>query len=81
MQACSQFHEEAFLLETTLREIMDQSSTEGADLKSLQELLIFEKQVYEDLSLRIDSSLRSAMDQARTYYVLKPMVEQLDSIQ
>ena len=50
----------------------------AADLKALQELLVFEKGIYQDLSRRVDSSYEVSLQQARTYYILKPMVDQLN---
>lgn len=77
MQACNQFHEEAFMLESSLREIMDLSHLKDADLKSLESRLQFESENLKDLSQRIDSSIRLALRQAETFYSLKPEIDQI----
>lgn len=77
MQACNQFHEEAFLLETSLYEIMDQVQSKDADPEKLHELLQFEIDNYEDLSRRIDSSLDIAIRQAGILYTLKPEIDRM----
>jgi hypothetical protein len=77
MQACSQYHEEAFILESSLREIMEKASLRKADRAALEERLEFESENYRDLSARIDSSLNLAIRQAETYYSLKPEINGL----
>lgn len=77
MQACNQYHEEAFLLETSLHEIMDQVQSKDADPEKLHELLQFEIDNYEDLSSRIDSSMDIAIRQAGIFYTLKPEIDRM----
>ena len=77
MHVCNQYHEEAFMLESSLREIMDQIQSREADLKSLETRLQFEIDNYRDLSRRIDSSLNIAIRQAETFYRLKPEIDRI----
>ena len=77
MQACNQFHEEAFLLESALREIMEQIQMKETDPRDLEELLQFETENYQDLQVRIDSSIELAVRQAELFYTLKPEIDKL----
>ena len=77
MQACNQYHEEVFMLESSLREIMDKSLAKGASPMVLNEILAFEMNNYNDLSGRIDSSLNQAIRQAETFYSLKPSIDSI----
>ncbi len=77
MQACNQFHEEAFMLESSLREIMEQSIEKGANINKLEEMLKYEIQNYRDLYQRTDSSLKLVMYQAKIYYNLKPEIDRI----
>jgi hypothetical protein len=77
MQACNQFHEETFFLESSLRDIMKEVELEGSDLQSLEDQLKFELENYMDLSVRIDSSIALAMRQAEIFYSLKPEIEKI----
>jgi hypothetical protein len=77
MQACNQFHEETFFLESSLRDIMKEVELEGSDLQSLKDQLKFELENYMDLSERIDSSIALAMRQAEIFYSLKPEIEKI----
>ncbi|MFC2112065.1 hypothetical protein ACFLTA_02250 [Bacteroidota bacterium] len=77
MHACNQYHEEAFLLESSLREIMEQVESKEANLKDLEKMLDFEIENYIDLSKRIDSSLDLAIHQAETFYSLKPEIDKI----
>ena len=80
MQACNQFHEEAFFLESSLREIMDKVESNDSDLQSLEDLLKFELDNYLDLSIRIDSSMALAIRQAEIFYSLKPEIEKIKEL-
>ena len=75
LQACNQFHEEAYLLESSLLEIMDRVQSKEADLLKLYELLNFEIDNLEDLSGRIDSSMDLAIRKAEIFYTLKPEID------
>jgi hypothetical protein len=77
MKACSQYHEEAYMIESSLREIMDLSGTRDQDPQELKKRLSFETDNYEDLSQRVDSSLNQAMRQAEEYYSIKPGINRL----
>ena len=77
MQACNQFHEEAFMLETSLREIMVISGEQDADKEKLRKRLKYETEIYTDLYMRADSSLALATLQAEIFYSLKPEIEKI----
>lgn len=77
MKACSQFHEEAFLLETSLREIQERAGQEETNRQELTEQLDFEKKIYVDLFLRIDSSFARAIRQAELFYTLQPEIQKI----
>ena len=77
MQACNQFHEEAFLLENSLLDIIDQVQGKKPDRHTLIARLQFEKDNLRDLSTRIDSSLYLALQQAETFYSLKPEINKI----
>ncbi len=77
MQACNQFHEEAFMLENSLREIMAESGEKKANMNKLEEMLIYEAEIYTDLYRRTDSSLAVAIMQAEIFYHLKPEIEKI----
>ena len=77
MQACNQFHEEAFMIESSLRDIMYSSGQKNANMDKLEELLIYETENYLDLYIRADSSLALAMLQAKIFYRLKPEIEMI----
>ena len=77
MQACNQFHEEAFFLESEVRELIEDIRREESDPGKVRELLDFELGIYTDLSARIDSSMELAINQARIFYQLKPEIENL----
>jgi hypothetical protein len=76
-RACNQFHEEAFLLENSLLEIIDQVQGKKPDRHKLRKRLQFEKHNLLDLSTRIDSSLDLALQQAETFYALKPEINKI----
>jgi hypothetical protein len=75
MKACSQYHEEAFMLESSLREIMEQARLKKSVPGALERRLDFETDNYRDLSTRIDSSLHQAIRQAETFYSLKHEID------
>ena len=77
MQACNHYHEEAFMLESSLRDIMDRSLAKESIPPELEEILAFEMDIYNDLSLRIDSSLDQAIRQAGIFYSLKPRIDSI----
>jgi len=77
MQACNQFHEEAFLMENSLLEIIDQVQGKNPDRHKLRERLQFEKDNLLDLSGRIDSSIDLALQQAEIFYALKPEINKI----
>ena len=77
LRACSQFHEEAYILETTLEEIKEMALVRDADLEALQERLEAEWEIYHDLNTRIDSSLKNAVYHAKIFYSLKPDIDQI----
>jgi len=77
MQACNQFHEEAFLLENSLLEIIDQVQGKNPDRHKLTARLQFEKDNLLDLSTRIESSLDLALLQAELFYALKPEINKI----
>jgi len=77
MQACNQFHEEGYILESSLREIMAESLEKRANMKKLEEMLIYETENYRDLFQRTDSSLKLVMRQAEIYYNLKPEIDRI----
>jgi len=77
MQTCNNFHEEAFMLESSLREIMEQSGEKNANLKMLEERLVFETENYNELFMRTDSSLELIRLQAGIFYKLKPEIDKI----
>jgi hypothetical protein len=77
MKACNQFHEEAFMLESSLRDIMEQSLQKDANVGKLEELLSYETENYKDLHIRADSSLVVANRQAEIFYQLKPEINKI----
>ena len=77
LQSCSQFHEEAYMLESSLREIMEQILSKEADLDKLHELLELEIDNYENLSARLDSSMNLAILNAKIFYSLKPGIDRM----
>jgi len=77
MQACNQFHEEAYMLESSLRAIMAESGEKNANLNKLEELLDYEIGNYNDLFRRTDSSLAVATLKAEIFYSLKPEIDKI----
>ncbi len=77
LRACSYFHEEAFLLENTLKEIKDRDAAKDSDQAELRELLNAEWTIYFDLISRIDSSLENVTHHAEIFYSLKPGIDSL----
>ncbi len=77
MQACNQFHEETFFLESSLMEIMDQVENKDPDIKHLKEVLKFEMDNYRDLLIRIDSSMDLTIRHAKIFYSLKPEINKI----
>jgi hypothetical protein len=77
MKACSQYHEEAYMLESSLREIMEQAGLKKSGPGALEKRLEFETDNYRDLSTRIDSSLNQAIRQAEIFYILKPGIDRI----
>jgi hypothetical protein len=77
MKACNQFHEEAYMLESSLREIMAASGEKIANMNKLEERLIYEAELYADLFRRTDSSLSVAILQAEIFYSLKPEIDKI----
>lgn len=75
--ACTQFHEEAFMLESSLEEIMKKSEPRNANMEELFELLQYERLNYMDLAGRIHSSMTIARGQAEIFYSLKPTIEKI----
>ena len=80
LKACSQFHEEAFMLETTIMEIKGQSEVKDADQDTLRELLEREWSVYADLAYRIDSSIENVNHHSKLFYSLKPAIDSMLSL-
>ncbi|MFC2081204.1 hypothetical protein ACFLR8_03240 [Bacteroidota bacterium] len=77
LQACNQYHEEAYLLESSLREIMVRIQSKEAELVNLHELLHLENDNYAKLSRRIDSSMDLAILHAEVFYSLKPGIDKM----
>ena len=77
MQTCNNFHEEAFMLESSLREIIEQSGEKNADLKMLEDRLVYETENYNELFVRTDSSLKLIKLQAGIFYELKPEIDKI----
>lgn len=77
LHACSQFHEEAFMLESTLMEIRDRAGIQDADRTALKELLDAEWIAFSNLSERIDSNLEKVEQHSRVFYELKPRIDTL----
>ena len=77
LQACSQYHEEAYMLETTLAEIKEQLGQNGSDKEILRKMIQGEWMVYTDLALRIDSSIRNLELHSKVYYDLKPAIDSM----
>ncbi len=80
LQSCSRFHEEAYMLETSLREIMVQIHSKEADPEKLYEQLQLEIDNYENLSARFDSSMSLAILNAEIFYSLKPGIDRMKEV-
>jgi hypothetical protein len=82
MEICHQFHEEAFLLESSVRDILVEIGQEDAETENIREAISFEQSIYLDLASRVDSSLDLILEQVELFYRLKPEIEALkDSMQ
>jgi hypothetical protein len=77
MQTCSHYHEEAFMLEASLRVILEQIRLKDPDLEDLQAKFNYEIENYQDLRKRIDSSLIIIGQQAEIFYSLKPEIDKI----
>jgi len=80
LQACSQFHEEAFILETTIMEIKKRPVEKGTNMDILRELLDGEWSVYTDLANRIDSSIENVNNHRKFFSALKPAIDSIMSL-
>ena len=77
LQSCNRFHEEAFLIESSLKEIRAMLGRRQADQAVLGTRLQSEKELLGDLKRRVDSTRSAAEFHVRTYYRLKPGIDSL----
>ena len=77
LQACNNYHKEAYILEGTIIEIRDMTKQKVADTSALRELLNEEWSYYYDLASRIEKSVEDVYRQAEKFYLLKPSIDSL----
>ncbi len=76
-EACNQFHEEAFMLETTILEIKGKAGLRGENQDALRKMLDGEWSIYKDLANRIDSGIKNVNHHSRLFYSLKPSIDSI----
>lgn len=77
LSSCSRYHEEAYMIESSLEEISDLMKKNGADPREIKTRLAAESLLLEELSQRIEATLTYKEIRLRQYNNLKP---QMDSI-
>jgi len=77
LQSCARFHEEAFMIETSLKEISGLLEKRQGNPGEIETRLQNETELLEDLSRRVDSTCSSADLHVRTYFLLKPRIDSL----
>ncbi len=80
LQSCNQFHEEAFLIESSLKEIAGLLEKRNENPGGLEKRLQDETELLSDLKKRVDSTRSSADLNVRSYYLLKPRIDSLITI-
>jgi len=76
LSACSRYHEEAYMIEVELRELKKYAGGRKSDADSIRNKIAYEKELIEDLSVRIDTSIVFATQQARDFYVLRSLIKE-----
>jgi len=77
LQSCNQFHEEAFLIESSLNEISELLKKRQENQREIEIRLKDETGLLEDLKRRVDSTRSSADLNVRNFYLLKPRIDSL----
>jgi hypothetical protein len=77
LRSCSRYHEEAFMIESSLKEIRSMLGRRQADPAAMETRLQIEKELLADLKRRVDSTRLSVELRVRAYYRLKPGIDSL----
>jgi len=77
LQSCSRFHEEAFLIESSLEEITSLLEKKQENRKEIETRLHDEAELLADLKRRVDSTRALSELHIRSYYELKPLIDSL----
>lgn len=75
--ACNSYHEEIFLLEGDLRELLDLIRNESLPEDSLMRMIAYESDLLRDMQTRIDTNLEKITRNIGSFYKLKPQMDSL----
>ncbi len=75
--ACNSYHEEIFLLENKLMELLE--LIQGSDLAgdSLDKKIRYENELLTDIQTRVDTNLKKIANHIISFYKLKPQMDSL----
>ncbi len=77
LAACNKYSEEVFLIENNLRDIRDELTRKNKNPEELERLIENEKELLDDLMLRIQPNLSILNDHIESYQALKPLMDEL----
>ena len=77
IRSCNRFHEEAFMIETSLREISTLLEKRQGNPDEIETRLKNETELLKDLRRRVDSTRLSTGLHVSNYHLLKPRIDSL----
>jgi len=77
LAACMKYSEEVFMIETNLRDVRDRLIKKNKNPEELDKLTETEKDLLDDLLLRIQSNIGYIDKHVEEYSYLKPMIDEL----
>lgn len=75
--ACNGYHEEIFLLESDLLELLDLIRNSSLPDDSLSGMIVYESDLLKDMKTRIDTNLDKIARNIGSFYKLKPRMDSL----
>ncbi|MBL7112636.1 MAG: hypothetical protein ISS19_11935 [Bacteroidales bacterium] len=75
--ACNNYHEEIFLLENKLRDLLELIQGSGLPGDSLDKKIQYEYELLKDMQTRIDTNLEKIASHIASFYELKPQIDSL----
>ena len=77
LAACKKYNEEVFLIENNLRDVQDRLYINNKNSEELERLIKTEKDLFDDLLLRIENNIDFIDRHVEKYLYLKPLIDTL----